>query len=56
MAYRIEDLKIGESLQMLLSPRMQNPPQRSENGLFWCFGRGVFLVNALVEKQQDPKL
>ena len=47
MGYRIQDLKIGESRQMLLSPRMQNPPQRSENGVFWCFGRGVFFVKAL---------
>jgi hypothetical protein len=53
MGYRIQDLRIGESRQMPLSPRMQNPPQRSENGLFWCFGRGVFFVKALVEKQQE---
>ena len=45
--YRIEDLRIGESRQMLLSARMQNPPQWKENGVFWCFGRGVFFVKAL---------
>jgi hypothetical protein len=53
MGYRIQDLGIYESLQMLLSPRMQNPPQRSENGGFLSFGRGVFFVKALVEKQQE---
>ena len=51
----MEDLRIDESLQMLLSARMQNPPQRSENGLFLCFGRGVFLVNALEEKLPDRR-
>lgn len=35
---------------MTLSAKTQNPPQRSENGLFLCFGRGVFFVKALEEK------
>ena len=50
MGYGIPDLRITETPKTMLSARMQNPPQRSENGLFLCFGRGVFFVNALEEK------
>ena len=55
MGYGIPLLKIEGNTKMMLSARMQNPPQRSENGLFLCFGRGVFLVNALEEKLPDRR-
>ena len=55
MAYGIPLLRITETPKMMPSPRMQNPPQRSENGLFLCFGRGVFFVNALEEKLPDRR-
>ena len=50
VGYEIVDSRIGEMVQMMLSAKTQNPPQRSENGLFLSFGRGVFLVKALEEK------